>query len=152
MVRTRAQIHEGKKISLSYRDEQGRESERTIWPIASAITRRCGILAAWCECARIFAVFAPTASSTPIYLDEKYPERRDLLRAKWRRSMVWEAPKETWIPEARLAAAAFRAKGGDGEAGSAMPAESPCQSLRRLLQLFAELAALHAPRTMKRSS
>ena len=28
------------------------------------------------------------------YLDEKYPERRDVLRAKWRQSMVWERPKE----------------------------------------------------------
>src|ERR1700732_3178046 len=34
MVRTRAQIHEGKKITLNYRDEQGRGSERTVWPIA----------------------------------------------------------------------------------------------------------------------
>src|SRR6201995_5273517 len=34
MARTRAHIHEGKKISLHYRDEQGRASERTIWPIA----------------------------------------------------------------------------------------------------------------------
>ena len=29
------------------------------------------------------------------YHDEKYPERRDLLRAKWRRSLVWEATKDT---------------------------------------------------------
>ena len=28
------------------------------------------------------------------YLDEKYPERRDLLRAKWRRSLVWEHPSD----------------------------------------------------------
>ena len=28
------------------------------------------------------------------YLDEKYPERRDLLRAKWRRSLVWEPPSD----------------------------------------------------------
>jgi hypothetical protein len=28
------------------------------------------------------------------YLDQKYPERRDVLRAKWRQSMVWERPKE----------------------------------------------------------
>ncbi len=34
MARTRSQIHEGKKIALHYRDEHGRDSERTIWPIA----------------------------------------------------------------------------------------------------------------------
>jgi hypothetical protein len=30
-----------------------------------------------------------------VYLDEAYPERRTTLRAKWRRSMVWEAPGDT---------------------------------------------------------
>jgi hypothetical protein len=28
------------------------------------------------------------------YLDDKYPERREALRAKWRRSLVWEVPKD----------------------------------------------------------
>src|SRR5216683_421788 len=28
------------------------------------------------------------------YLEEKYPERREALRAKWRRSLVWEQPKD----------------------------------------------------------
>jgi hypothetical protein len=28
------------------------------------------------------------------YLDEKYPERREALRNKWRKSLVWELPKE----------------------------------------------------------
>src|ERR1700682_4420052 len=31
MVRTHAQIHEGKKIALNYRDEQGRASGRQVW-------------------------------------------------------------------------------------------------------------------------
>jgi hypothetical protein len=30
-----------------------------------------------------------------VYHEEKDPERRDILRAKWRRSLVWEAPKDT---------------------------------------------------------
>src|SRR6266436_957739 len=64
MARTRAQIHEGRKIALHYRDEHGRDSERTIWPIAIG------------------------------YHEERYPERRDLLRARWRRSLVWEHPSD----------------------------------------------------------
>ena len=31
MVRVRAQIHVGRKITLCYRDEQGRETTRTVW-------------------------------------------------------------------------------------------------------------------------
>jgi hypothetical protein len=30
-----------------------------------------------------------------VHHDEKYPERRDLLKARWRRSLVWEAPSDT---------------------------------------------------------
>jgi hypothetical protein len=29
------------------------------------------------------------------YHDDKYPERRDVLRARWRQSLVWEQPKDT---------------------------------------------------------
>jgi hypothetical protein len=28
------------------------------------------------------------------YLEDRYPERRDILRARWRQSLVWERPKE----------------------------------------------------------
>src|SRR6516162_10808829 len=33
MARVRAQIHAGRKITLRYRDEQGRESDRVVWPV-----------------------------------------------------------------------------------------------------------------------
>jgi len=95
MVRTRTQIHEGKKITLNYRDEQGRDSERTIWPVAVGYLEAVRLLAAWCELRRDFRSFRTDRVISAVYHDEKYPERRDLLRAKWRRSLVWEAPKDT---------------------------------------------------------
>jgi predicted DNA-binding transcriptional regulator YafY len=94
MARTRTQIHEGKKITLRYRDEQGRDSERTIWPIAIGYHEAVRILAAWCELRRDFRSFRTDRVVDASYLDEKYPERRDLLRAKWRRSLVWEHPSD----------------------------------------------------------
>ena len=94
MARTRTQIHEGKKITLRYRDEQGRDSERTIWPIAIGYHEAVRILAAWCELHRDFRSFRTDRVVDASYLDEKYPERRDLLRAKWRRSLVWEHPSD----------------------------------------------------------
>src|ERR1700749_2741855 len=54
MVRTRAQIHEGRKIVLRYRDEQGRDSERTIWPIAIGYLEAVRLLAAWWEARKDF--------------------------------------------------------------------------------------------------
>jgi predicted DNA-binding transcriptional regulator YafY len=95
MVKTRAQIHEGKKITLNYRDEHGRESQRTIWPIAIGYHEAVRIMAAWCELRKDFRSFRTDRVVDAVYHDEKYPERRDLLRAKWRRSLVWEAPKDT---------------------------------------------------------
>jgi predicted DNA-binding transcriptional regulator YafY len=94
MAKTRSQIHEGKKIALHYRDEQGRDSERTIWPIAIGYHEAVRILAAWCELRKDFRSFRTDRVVEAQYLDERYPERRDALRAKWRRSMIWEPPKD----------------------------------------------------------
>ncbi len=94
MARTRSQIHEGRKIALRYRDEHGRDSERTIWPIAIGYHEAVRILAAWCELRRDFRSFRTDRVIEADYLEEKYPERREALRAKWRRSLVWEQPKD----------------------------------------------------------
>src|SRR5579864_7187548 len=94
MARTRTHIHEGKKITLRYRDEHGRDSERTVWPIAIGYLEAVRLLAAWCELRRDFRSFRTDRVVDAVYLEEKYPERRDLLRAKWRRSLVWEHPSD----------------------------------------------------------
>src|SRR5271156_1255927 len=95
MARTRAQIHEGRKITLSYRDEQGRGSDRTIWPIAIGYHEAGRILAAWCELRKDFRSFRTDRVIAADYLDDAYPESRAALRAKCRRSLVWEHPAYT---------------------------------------------------------
>jgi predicted DNA-binding transcriptional regulator YafY len=94
MAKTRAHIHAGKKITLHYRDEQGRESRRTVWPIAVGYLEAVRLLAAWCELRSDFRSFRTDRVIGADYLDEKYPERREALRNKWRKSLVWELPKE----------------------------------------------------------
>src|SRR5262249_50544937 len=94
-VRTSAQIHEGRKIALHYRDEHGRDTERTIWPIAVGYLEAVRLIAAWCELRKDFRSFRTDRVLNADYLEEKYPERRDILRARWRQSMVWERPKDT---------------------------------------------------------
>src|SRR5439155_25923653 len=49
MARTRAQIHEGRKIALHYRDEHGRDSYRKLWPIGIVYKEAVLSLGAWCE-------------------------------------------------------------------------------------------------------
>ncbi|MGY4498938.1 putative DNA-binding transcriptional regulator YafY [Bradyrhizobium sp. GM24.11] len=55
MARTRTQIHEGKKIMLRYRDEQGRPSERMIWPISVGYLEAVRLLAALVRAAQRFS-------------------------------------------------------------------------------------------------
>jgi predicted DNA-binding transcriptional regulator YafY len=95
MVRMRAHIHAGKKVRLQYRDESGRDSERTIWPIALGYLEAVRLLAAWCELRQDFRSFRTDRAVGADFLDEKYPERRDTLRARWRKTLSWEPPKAT---------------------------------------------------------
>ena len=131
MARTRAQIHEGKKITLHYRDEHGRDSERTIWPVAIGYHEAVRILAAWCELRRDFRSFRTDRVVDAAYLDEKYPERRDLLAGEmatgaWSgklRTIPDELGGTRWPPPH----SALNRMHGDKQS-AAIDAESPCQA------------------------
>jgi len=81
------QIHAGRKIRLCYRDEQGRESERIVWPITVGYMETVRHLIAWCELRQDFRSFRTDRVVAAGFLDERYPERPGALRAKWRRTL-----------------------------------------------------------------
>lgn len=87
MTQLRAHIHASKKILLHYRDEQSRDTKRTIWPIAVGYLETVRHLAGWCELRKDFRSFRIDRIGQAVFLDEKYPERRAALRAKWMKSM-----------------------------------------------------------------
>lgn len=87
LAQVRAWIHDGRKISLSYRDEQGRETARTIWPVVVGYFDSVRHLIAWCELRHDFRSFRTDRIVTAGFLDERYPERPSVLRAKWRKSL-----------------------------------------------------------------
>src|SRR6516162_9275634 len=87
MGRVRAQIHAGRKIALRYRDEQGRESERKVWPVTVGYMETVRHLIAWCELRQDFRSFRTDRVIAAGFLDERYPERPSALRAKWRRML-----------------------------------------------------------------
>jgi predicted DNA-binding transcriptional regulator YafY len=91
MARVRAQIHSGRKIALRYRDEQGRESERVVWPVTVGYLETVRHLIAWCELRQDFRSFRTDRVTAAGFLDERYPERPGALRAKWQRTL--SAPK-----------------------------------------------------------
>ena len=88
MARVRGQIHGGRKIRLRYRDEQGRDSERTIWPIAIGYLDAVRHLVAWCELRGDFRHFRTDRVAAAEFLEERHPERPGALRARWRKSFA----------------------------------------------------------------
>ncbi|MFV3127728.1 helix-turn-helix transcriptional regulator [Niveispirillum sp. KHB5.9] len=87
MVALRTAIHAGRKITLLYRDEQGRETERTVWPVLIAYFENARTLAAWCEMRGDFRHFRTDRVVRADFMGERYPERPVALRMRWRKSI-----------------------------------------------------------------
>jgi predicted DNA-binding transcriptional regulator YafY len=88
MARVRASIHAGRKIRLRYRDEQERETVRTVWPAAVGYLDRARILAAWCQLRSGFRHFRTDRVLEAAFLEERHPELPSALRARWRRTLA----------------------------------------------------------------
>ena len=79
----RAAIREGRKVFLGYRSEDGRETERLIWPIAVAYYDAQRLIVAWCELRQAFRSFRTDRMLSMAVRDEKYPARRKVLLKQW---------------------------------------------------------------------
>jgi predicted DNA-binding transcriptional regulator YafY len=83
----RAAIHAGRKLHLKYGDVDGAVTERTVWPIAIGYLDYARMLVAWCELRSDFRHFRADRVLEATFLDDRYPERSAILRARWRRSL-----------------------------------------------------------------
>jgi predicted DNA-binding transcriptional regulator YafY len=88
LAQVRAAIHAGRKIRLVYQDEQGRETERVIWPVSVGYLDAVRMLAGWCELREDFRNFRADRVRAATFLDERHGQRRDVLRARWRRTLT----------------------------------------------------------------
>lgn len=76
----RTAIRSHVRLDISYGDEQGRRSERIIWPIQFGFTDQARVLFAWCELRQDFRTFRTDriVAMTPL---DRYPtQRADLVR------------------------------------------------------------------------
>lgn len=80
----RLAIRNETKLALSYRDGQGRETQRTVWPIALGFFDRARVLVAWCELRRELRHFRTDRILALEAGDERYPRRRQVLLREWR--------------------------------------------------------------------
>ena len=84
MVAVRRAIHGAHKIQLGYRDEKGEETQRKVWPIAIGYLETVRMMVAWCEMRKDFRRFRTDRITAAEFLEERYPERPSVLRARWR--------------------------------------------------------------------
>ncbi|TGQ25699.1 WYL domain-containing protein, partial [Mesorhizobium sp. M4B.F.Ca.ET.214.01.1.1] len=61
IAKARASIRKGHKIRIRYRNEQGDESERVVWPTMIGYAETVRLLAAWCELRQDFRHFRADA-------------------------------------------------------------------------------------------
>jgi predicted DNA-binding transcriptional regulator YafY len=87
MAQVRLCIRAGRKLALSYRDEQGRATDRIVWPVAIGFHETVRLIAAWCELRQDFRHFRADRVAGAVFLEERYPARPAALRSAWRKSM-----------------------------------------------------------------
>ena len=85
MAKVREAIRGGRKIALTYRDEQEQETRRTVWPFAIGYYETSRLLVTWCELRGDFRSFRTDRVTDAVFLEERYPERAATLRVRWRK-------------------------------------------------------------------
>ena len=83
-------IREGWKVLLNYRSEDGRETQRVIWPIAVAYFDAQRLIIGRCELRQAFRSFRTDRMLAISILDQKYPVRRKVLLKQWQEEVARE--------------------------------------------------------------
>lgn len=83
MGQVRAAIRSRRKVVIDYVDESERASRRVIWPFLAAYRDTTRLLIAWCEMREDFRMFRADRVRAAEVLEERYPERPAVLRARW---------------------------------------------------------------------
>lgn len=79
----RQAVREQRKVELVYRDENGKDSERVIWPIGIAYFDAQRLVIAWCELRRDFRSFRTDRMIKMTVSKDRYSERRKALLKRW---------------------------------------------------------------------
>lgn len=92
----RRAIRDQTKVRLTYRDERGRASERTIWPFGLGYFESVLVVLAWCELRQDLRNFRADRIAHWTALADRAPESRSTLLERWR---VKEglAPKDLYL-------------------------------------------------------
>jgi predicted DNA-binding transcriptional regulator YafY len=90
VARFRSAIREARKVEIAYRSEDGRETQRTIWPISITYFDAQRLVVAWCELRSDFRTFRTDRMLALRLTGDKYPECRKALMKKWQDQVARE--------------------------------------------------------------
>lgn len=91
----RRAIRAERKLVMAYRDDKGRETDRTIWPFALAYFDRVRVIAGWCELRRDIRHFRVDRIVSFKVTEERYLHRRAVLMKQWREANEAAQPQTT---------------------------------------------------------
>ena len=91
LPKIRQAIRTERKIGLSYRDNNGADSKRIIWPFALSFFEKVRVVVAWCELREDFRHFRTDRIEEISFLDQRYPGRRKALLKTWQEQMRIES-------------------------------------------------------------
>lgn len=80
----RTAMREEKALHIAYADEQGRNTERDIWPVQLAYYEGKQIVAAWCCAREAFRNFRTDRIIAATPTESRYGRRRGVLTKEWR--------------------------------------------------------------------
>jgi predicted DNA-binding transcriptional regulator YafY len=84
LAEVRRAIREQKKARISYSNEQGKSSERVIWPLGLGFFQRARLVVAWCEARSDFRSFRADRIAHWETLPARLPRPRAALLRQWR--------------------------------------------------------------------
>ncbi|MBP2300351.1 helix-turn-helix transcriptional regulator [Azospirillum picis] len=80
----RSAIRSERKLEIAYRDRDGSESRRIVWPFALGFFDRVRVVVAWCELRQSFRHFRTDRILALTASDSRYPRRRQAMLKEWR--------------------------------------------------------------------
>jgi predicted DNA-binding transcriptional regulator YafY len=80
----RGAIRGERTMRIVYRDGDGRDTARVVWPIAIGFFDRVRVMVAWCELRRALRHFRTDRIAALEVLDARAPRRRQALMREWR--------------------------------------------------------------------
>lgn len=83
LAEIRDAIHAARKMAIAYIDEKGRQTARTIRPIAMAYYVDVTVIAAWCELRGDFRHFRADRITSAQLLDERFTSESARLTVQW---------------------------------------------------------------------